>query len=328
MRARAVDQSPLGNNPRSNPATYTEVFDRIREVFADQTGRAASDFTFNRAEGACPDCEGMGSVPVGMAYLAPIWLPCETCAGSRYRPEVLEATWTGRSIADVLALSVDDATEVFADHPAVTRVLDSLQEVGLGYLTLGQPSPSLSGGEAQRVRLTRELAKARAGDLVLLDEPTTGLHPGDLDRLLSVLDRLTDKGCTVVVIEHQAAVIGAADWRIDLGPGGGPDGGRLQHCGPPVAETPPTVRPRAEPSERRRSGNAIRVRGARAHNLQGVDVDFAKGAFSVVTGVSGSGKSSLVRDVVAAEATRRLLECLSVYDVSRYAKDRKPRSTR
>ena len=314
MRARAVDQSPLGNNPRSNPATYTKVFDRIREVFADQTGRAASDFTFNRAEGACPDCEGMGSVPVGMAYLAPIWLPCETCAGSRYRPEVLEATWTGRSIADVLALSVDDATEVFADHPAVTRVLDSLQEVGLGYLTLGQPSPSLSGGEAQRVRLTRELAKARAGDLVLLDEPTTGLHPGDLDRLLSVLDRLTDKGCTVVVIEHQAAVIAAADWRIDLGPGGGPDGGRLQHCGPPVAETLPTVRPRAEPSERRRSGNAIRVRGARAHNLQGVDVDFAKGAFSVVTGVSGSGKSSLVRDVVAAEATRRLLECLSVYE--------------
>ena len=314
VRARAVDQSPLGNNPRSNPATYTKVFDRIREVFADQTGRAASDFTFNRAEGACPDCEGMGSVAVGMAYLAPIWLPCETCAGSRYRPEVLEATWTGRSIADVLALSVDAATEMFADHPAVTRVLHSLQEVGLGYLTLGQPSPSLSGGEAQRVRLTRELAKARAGDLVLLDEPTTGLHPGDLDRLLSVLDRLTNKGCTVVVIEHQADVIAAADWRIDLGPGGGPDGGRLQHCGPPVAETLPTVRPRAEPSKRRRSSNAIQVRGARAHNLQGVDVDFAKGAFTVVTGVSGSGKSSLVRDVVAADATRRLLECLSVYE--------------
>ena len=126
---------------------------------------------------------------------------------------------------------------MFAEHPAVTRILDTLQEVGLGYLTLGQPSPSLSGGEAQRVRLAREVTKAKAGDLVLLDEPTTGLHPGDLDRLLAVLDRLTDNGCTVVVVEHQADVIAAADWRIDLGPGGGPDGGRLQHCGPPVAET-------------------------------------------------------------------------------------------
>lgn len=314
IRARAVDQAPLGNNPRSNPATYTKVFDRIRDVFSDHTGRAASDFTFNRAEGACPDCEGMGSVAVGMAYLAPIWLPCETCASRRFRPEVLEATWAGRSIADVLALSVDDATEVFADYLAVVRVLHALQDVGLGYLTLGQPSPSLSGGEAQRVRLTRELAKAKSGDLILLDEPTTGLHPRDLDRLLSVLERLTNEGCTVVVIEHQEDVIATADWRIDLGPGGGPDGGRLQHCGPPVAETLPKVRPRAAPSERRRSSDAIRVRGARAHNLQDVDVDFAKGTFTVVTGVSGSGKSSLVRDVVAAESTRRLLECLSVYE--------------
>ncbi|HEY9290226.1 MAG TPA: ATP-binding cassette domain-containing protein [Microlunatus sp.] len=314
MRARAVDQAPLGNNPRSNPATYTKVFDRIRDVFADETGRPAADFTFNRAEGACPACEGMGSVAVSMAELAPIWVPCETCAGSRYRPEVLDATWAGRSIADVLGLSVDVAAEVFADHPSVARILQSLREVGLGYLTLGQPSPSLSGGEAQRVRLTRELAKARAGDLILLDEPTTGLHPGDLDRLLTVLDRLTANDCTVVVVEHQPDVIAAADWRVDLGPRGGPDGGRLQYCGPPVAEEPPTVRPRAEPSARRRSSDAIRVRGARAHNLQGIDVDFTKGAFTVVTGVSGSGKSSLVRDVVAAEATRRLLECLSVYE--------------
>ncbi|MFI6832602.1 hypothetical protein ACIBG5_36205 [Kribbella sp. NPDC050241] len=313
-RARAVDQAPLGNNPRSNPATYTKVLDRIRDVFASETGRSASDFTFNRAEGACPDCEGMGSVAIGMSYLAPIWVPCEACDGRRYRPEVLEATWAGRSIADVLALSVDEATAMFVEHPSVTRILGSLQEVGLGYLTLGQPSPSLSGGEAQRVRLAREVAKARSGDLVLLDEPTTGLHPGDLDRLLAVLDRLTDSGCTVVVVEHQPDVIAAADWRIDLGPGGGPDGGRLQHCGPPVAEKQPRVRPRATPRTDRRSSDAVRVRGARAHNLQGVDVDFAKGRFTVVTGVSGSGKSSLVHDVVESEATRRLLECLSVYE--------------
>ena len=196
----------------------------------------------------------------------------------------------------------------------MTRILKTLQEVGLGYVTLGQPSPSLSGGEAQRVRLAREVTKAKTGDLVLLDEPTTGLHPGDLDRLLTVLDRLTANGCTVVVVEHQADVIAAADWRIELGPGGGPDGGRLQHCGPAVAEQRPRVTPRAKPRADRRSSDAIRVRGARAHNLQGVDVEFAKDRFTVVTGVSGSGKSSLVHDVVAAEADRRLLECLSVYE--------------
>ena len=314
MRARAVDQSPLGNNPRSNPATYTKLLDRIRDVFANETGRSASEFTFNRAEGACPDCEGIGSVVIDLSYLSPIWVPCETCGGQRYRPEVLEATWSGRSIADVLELSVDEASAVFAEHSAISRILQSLQEVGLGYLTLGQPSPSLSGGEAQRVRLAREVAKARSGDLVLLDEPTTGLHPGDLDRLLAVLDRLTKSGCTVVVVEHQPDVIAAADWRIDLGPGGGPDGGRLRHCGPPVAEKQARVQPRAKPRTDRRSSDSVRVRGARAHNLQGVDVDFAKGRFTVVTGVSGSGKSSLVHDVIESEATRRLLECLSVYE--------------
>ncbi|GAB3435789.1 excinuclease ABC subunit UvrA [Flindersiella endophytica] len=314
LRVLAVDQAPLGNNPRSNPATYTKVFDRIRDVFAEETGRSASEFTFNRAEGACPECEGMGAAAISLSYLEPIWVPCEACEGRRYRPEVLEATWKGLSIAEVLELSVDDAAALFAEHPPVTRILETLQEIGLGYITLGQPSPSLSGGEAQRIRLTREVTKARAGNLVLLDEPTTGLHPGDLDRLLAMLDKLTANGCTVVVVEHQADVIASADWRIDLGPGGGPDGGRLRHCGPPGSEEPPEVVPRATPRAGRRSSDAIRVRGARAHNLRGVDVQFGKGRFTVVTGVSGSGKSSLVRDVLAAEADRRLLECLSVYE--------------
>jgi excinuclease ABC subunit A len=314
VRAIAVDQTPLGNNPRSNPATYTKVFDRIREVFAAETGRPESEFTFNRAEGACPACEGTGAVAISLRYVAPVWIPCEVCEGRRYRPEVLEATWSGLSIADVLACSVDEARALFADHPTVTRGLDTLLDIGLGYITLGQPSPSLSGGEAQRVRLAREVTKAKAGDLVLLDEPTTGLHPADLDRLLGVLHRLTDKGCTVVVVEHQADVIAAADWRIDLGPGGGPDGGHLLHCGAPAGSDHAKVRPRAKARARRRSSDAIRVRGARAHNLQGIDVDFAKERFTVVTGVSGSGKSSLVHDIVAAEATRRLLECLSVYE--------------
>lgn len=313
VRAIAVDQKPLGNNPRSNPATYTKAFDRIRDVFAEATGRAPSEFTFN-GDGACPACEGMGALAITLPHVAPVWVACEECEGTRYRPEILEATWNSLSIADVLARSVDEARDLFAEHRKVAKILDTLVEVGLGYVTLGQPSPSLSGGEAQRVRLAREVTKAKAGDLLLLDEPTTGLHPADLDRLLQVLERLTTNGCTVVVVEHQADVIAAADWRIDLGPGGGPDGGRLQHCGPPLEEQRPKVTPRAKPRTRRRSSDTISVRGARAHNLQNVDVDFAKDKFTVVTGVSGSGKSSLIRDVVAAEATRRLLECLSVYE--------------
>jgi excinuclease ABC subunit A len=314
LRAIAVDQKPLGNNPRSNPATYTKVFDRIRGVFANATNRSPSEFTFNRPEGACPECEGMGAVEVGLRYVASVWVPCEACGGDRYRPEALNAKWSGVSIAEVLASSVDDAHTLFADHREVTRILDTLRDVGLGYITLGQPSPSLSGGEAQRVRLTREVTKAKSGDLVLLDEPTTGLHPADLGRLLRVLDRLTERGCTVVVVEHQPDVIEAADWRIDLGPGGGPDGGQLLHSGPPTDSDRRRVTPRAKPRARRRSGDAISVRGARAHNLQSVDVDFAKNHFTVVTGVSGSGKSSLVHDVIASEAARRLLECLSVYE--------------
>ncbi len=314
MRAIAVDQAPLGNNPRSNPATYTKVFDKIRSVFAAATGRSPSEFTFNRPEGACEECDGMGAVEIALRYVAPIWVACEVCEGRRYRPEVLEARWSDLSIADVLACRVDEACALFAEHPPVQRILETLREVGLGYLTLGQPSPSLSGGEAQRVRLAREVARAKPGDFVLLDEPTTGLHPADLGRLLDVLHRLTDRGCTVVVVEHQQEVIAHSDWVVDLGPGGGPDGGWLQHCGVPLAGPPRRPRPRTRPRQRRRSSDAIRVRGARAHNLQGVDADFPKERFTVVTGVSGSGKSSLVEDVIAAESTRRLLECLSVYE--------------
>jgi excinuclease ABC subunit A len=314
LRAIEVGQEPLGNNPRSNPATYTKVFSPIREVFAQATGRPVSAFSFNHGDGACPECEGIGAIEVALRYIAPIWVTCEACEGRRYRPEILGETWSGMSIADVLACSVDEAHALFADYPAVTRILEPLRDLGLGYITLGQPSPSLSGGEAQRVRLAQAVAKARPGDLVLLDEPTTGLHPADLDRLLGTLRRLTDHGCTVVVVEHQRDLIEHSDWNIELGPGGGPAGGRLLRCGVPRAVEEPPPRPRARPRSRPRSADVIRVRGARAHNLRDVDVDFAKDRFTVVTGVSGSGKSSLVGDVVAAEATRRLLECLSVYE--------------
>lgn len=315
VRALAVDQAPLGNNPRSNPATYTKVFDRIRSLFAKETGRSPSEFTFNRPEGACDQCEGMGAIEVQLPYVASTWIRCDGCDGTRYRAESLAATWNGMTIADVLECSVDEAAELFAHDRATARTLHALQEVGLGYVKLGQPSPSLSGGEAQRVRLARELTKAKAGDLVVLDEPSTGLHPADLARLIGVLDGLTRLGCTVVVVEHQPDLIAAADWIIDLGPGGGPAGGRLLHCGPPTApERRDRVKPRARPRKRPRATSEIRVEGARANNLQSVDVSFRKGAFTVVTGVSGSGKSSLVGDVLSAEATRRLLECLSVYE--------------
>jgi excinuclease ABC subunit A len=315
LRAIAVDQAPLGNNPRSNPATYTKVFDRIRTLFANGSGRSASEFTFNRPEGACAACEGMGAIEVKLPYVASTWITCDACDGTRYRPESLTATWNGRSIADILDCSVDEACELFLEDRTTSRTLHALQQVGLGYVKLGQPSPSLSGGEAQRVRLARQLTKAKAGDLVLLDEPTTGLHPADLARLIAVLDGLTATGCTVVVVEHQPDLVASADWIIDLGPGGGPAGGQLLHCGPPAAGVRSAgVRPRTKPRARPRATDAIRIEGARAHNLRSVDVAFRKGAFTVVTGVSGSGKSSLVGDVLAAEASRRLLECLSVYE--------------
>lgn len=314
VRAIAVDQSPLGNNPRSNPATYTKVFDRIRKLFADSTGRSASAFTFNQPEGACPECEGMGAIEVRLPFVAPAWITCEACSGRRYRPEVLDARWEGMSIADVLDLSIDDAAERFAFDRAIARPLATMREVGLGYTRLGQPSPSLSGGESQRMRLASQLARARRGDLILLDEPTTGLHPDDLGRLLSVVHRLADQGCTVVVVEHHPDVVAAADWLIDLGPGGGPGGGRLQHCGPPPRADRVTVAPRTAPLARSRVGDVIAVSGAHAHNLRHLDVQFPKEKFTVVTGVSGSGKSSLVRDVLGAEALGRLLECLSLYE--------------
>ncbi|MEX2394700.1 MAG: ATP-binding cassette domain-containing protein, partial [Actinomycetota bacterium] len=314
LRAIAVDQSPLGNNPRSNPATYTKLFDRVRTVFANATGRSVSEFTFNRTEGACPDCEGMGAIEIQLPYVAATWVTCEACEGRRYKPEVLESRWNGLTIADVLDQSVDDASELFVEDKAAIRTLDALREVGLGYVKLGQPSPSLSGGEAQRVRLARELTKAKSGDLVVLDEPTTGLHPVNLEHLVAVFDRLTSMGCTVVVVEHQDDVIEAADWVIDLGPGGGPAGGELIHCGPPIKSRQRTLKPRSKPRTRPRATNSIRIKGAAAHNLRNINVDFPKGRFTVVTGVSGSGKSSLVSDVLGAEATRRLLECLSVYE--------------
>ena len=235
-----VDQRPLGRTPRSNLATYTGLFDAVRATFArEPEARArrwsASRFSFNVAAGRCPACRGEGAVSVELLFLPGTWSPCPQCRGSRYAPETLEVTHRGRTIADVLALTVDEACDALDDVPAAVRGLQALRAVGLGYLRLGQPATELSGGEAQRVKLATELQRTSvAGTLYLLDEPTTGLHPADVRHLLTLLHQLVDGGSTVVVVEHDAAVLLAADWMVDLGPGGGDAGGRVVAAGPPA----------------------------------------------------------------------------------------------
>ena len=321
LRPIEVTQEPIGRNPRSSAATYSGLADVIRARFARATGQPGSRYSFNRGEGACPACEGIGSVELTLPHLPSDWLTCEACGGRRFAPDVLATRIPfddgfERSIADVFELTVETALGLFAGDPGARRILEPLAEVGLGYLELGQSSPTLSGGEAQRVKLAKWLAKSRPGDLVVLDEPTTGLHPADLSRLIGVLQRLVDLGSTVVVVEHQPDVIAAADWLLRLGPGGGPDGGRLLHAGPPGDERRRrvAVRPRSAPRRTPRAAPDIRIDRASANNLRDVSVRIAKGAITGVVGVSGSGKSSLVRDVLEAEATRRLLESLSMYE--------------
>ncbi len=234
-----VDQEAIGSTPGSTPATYTGVFDHIRQLFAKvpesrTRGFTPRTFSFNVPGGRCETCEGLGRRRVEMHFLPDVWVECETCRGSRYSAETLHAKWHGASIADVLAMSVTDAARLFEGVPQVARILATLIDVGLGYVTLGQPAPQLSGGEAQRVKLSRELAKPGTGStLYILDEPTTGLHFSDIEKLLHVLERLVDSGNTVLVIEHNLEVIAAADWVIDIGPEAGDGGGRIVVEGPP-----------------------------------------------------------------------------------------------
>ena len=343
LRAVLVDQSPIGRNPRSNPATYTKLADLIRDLFAGVTGLSPSQFSFNRAEGACPACEGLGAIEVSMRYLPSTWIPCADCGGARFSETVLAAKvdFAGQalSIADFYARPIEEIRQLMqaerrlpgAKLQAARRMLEALCEIGLGYLELGQPSPTLSGGEAQRVKLAKYLGQASLDkELLILDEPSTGLHPQDLAGLLSVLDRLARSGATIVIVEHNTDVMRAADWVIDLGPGAGPQGGRLLYAGPvsglaavdsPTGQalrqeaTPPEAGPprRALPA----GGSlapAIHIQNASVHNLRHVSVDIPKGKLTVVTGVSGSGKSSLVHDVLEAEARRRFLETLSLYE--------------
>ncbi len=241
-----IDQQPIGRTPRSNPATYTGVFDQIREVFAltpeaRMRGYKRGRFSFNLTGGRCEACKGDGIIKIEMHFLPDVYVPCEVCKGKRYNRETLEITYKGKTIADVLDMNVDQALAFFENVPAIRRKLETLRDVGLGYIRLGQPATQLSGGEAQRVKLATELSRRSDGGTVyILDEPTTGLHMADVHKLLQVLQRLVDAGDTVIVIEHNLDVIKCADWIIDLGPEGGDAGGRVVAEGPPevVARTP------------------------------------------------------------------------------------------
>ncbi|MCH7704277.1 MAG: ATP-binding cassette domain-containing protein, partial [Planctomycetes bacterium] len=357
----AIDQSPIGRTPRSNPATYIKVFDRIRELYtklpdAKIRGYKPGRFSFNVATGAtgggrCEACEGHGANKMEMDFLADVWVSCPVCRGKRFSRETLQILFKGKNIADVLGMDVQEALEHFANVARIADMLQTLHDVGLDYLKLGQSSTTLSGGEAQRIKLARELVKKATGrTLYVLDEPTTGLHFDDIKKLLSVLHGFVDAGNSVLVVEHNMDVIKTADWVIDLGPEGGADGGRIVAEGTPedVAKVKasytgialqPLLNPRAAKlkADRRSKGNGrarrpgrsmvkdITVIGARQHNLKNIDVKIPRGKTTICCGPSGSGKSSLAMDTIYAEGQRRYIESLSSYARQFLGQLQKPR---
>jgi len=336
----AIDQSPIGRTPRSNPATYVKVFDEIRELFAKMTdaktrGYTASRFSFNVDGGRCAACEGNGANKLEMDFLADVWVTCAVCQGKRYNRETLAVKFKDHSIADVLDLDISQALALFSNIPKIAETLQTLVDVGLEYLKLGQPSPTLSGGEAQRIKLSRELSKRATGrTLYVLDEPTTGLHFADIQLLLRVLHGLADRGNTMIVVEHNLDVIKTCDWVVDLGPDGGDGGGRIVAEGTPSHIASVTnsytgvalakVMGIGQPDGAKKSvlkSTAIRpparthihVEGASQHNLKSVNVDVPRDAMTVFCGPSGSGKSSLAMHTIYAEGQRRYVESLSSY---------------
>jgi excinuclease ABC subunit A len=339
-----VDQSPVGTTPRSNPVTYMKVFDAIRRLFATADlarirAYTPSTFSFNVEGGRCETCRGEGFEKIEMQFLSDVYTSCPECHGSRFREEVLEVTYRGKNIRQILDLTVSEAMEFFKDLSEIKEGLYPLRAVGLEYVRLGQPLTTLSGGESQRLKLAAHMAKAKkAGMLFIFDEPTTGLHFHDIERLLWAFNELIDQGHSVVVIEHNLEVIKCADHIIDLGPEGGDGGGRIVITGTPeqVAQAEnshtglylrpylkrdltspfrPTLQktPRVREFKGAKEENAITIVGAKEHNLKNINLKIPRDQFVVITGLSGSGKSSLAFDIIYAEGQRRYIDSLSAY---------------
>ncbi|MFW9930272.1 MAG: hypothetical protein ACFFD1_12830, partial [Candidatus Thorarchaeota archaeon] len=337
-----VDQSPIGKNPRSNPATYTKLSDIIRDYFGSITSLSPGHFSFNTEVGACPECKGLGSIEVKLNFLPSNWITCDVCNGNRFSEEVLSAKISIKgqeySIIDIYNLTIQENYDLFIKNAIFEKfkqkiaesILRILIEIGLGYLKLGQPSTTLSGGEAQRIKLAKYLGKKTLNkELLVLDEPSTGLHPADISGLLKVFDRLVRAGATIVVIEHNSDIIRAADWVIDLGPGAGNDGGTLIYNGPTTGliqckesitgkmiENEKKLSPKKTVREdnKRKISDNLTINNANVHNLKNVNISFPKNSINVITGISGSGKSSLINDILETEARRRFLESLSMYE--------------
>jgi excinuclease ABC subunit A len=330
-----IDQTPIGRTPRSNPATYTKLFDDVRDLFARvpesrARGYKKGRFSFNVKGGRCEECLGAGVKTIEMQFLPDVEIECEECSGKRFNDETLEIEFKGATIADVLEMTVEQACEFFTDHPRLSRILNTLNDVGLGYIHLGQQATTLSGGEAQRVKIAKELGRPGTGQtLYILDEPTTGLHHEDVHNLLQSLDRFVERGNSVLVVEHNLDVVKCADQLIDLGPEGGSGGGTIVATGTPEEiaahkeshtgrALKPVLRPRKAkaPAGRRKSEGRLKdlvVKGASLHNLASVDVTIPADSITVVTGPSGSGKTSLAFDTIFAEGQRRYVESLSTY---------------
>ena len=354
-----IDQSPVSKTPRSNPALFTKAWDEIRKQFAkleaaQSAGMGPGHFSFNGGDGRCPTCSGLGYERIEMQFVSDLFVPCETCEGQRFKPEVLEITFNDKSIADILELDIDEAILFFGEHPKIVRAFQPLIDVGLGYLKLGQPLNTLSGGESQRLKLVRYLgrvsrpkseskskgkksSRSQNHAMILIDEPTTGLHRADIKRLIKVLQSLVDAGHSLIVIEHNLDMLKVADWIVEMGPEAGAAGGQVIAEGTPeqiadincetaeylrealavpdaraVAEDQASYKTSNSPPTPSRS-NVLSIRGAREHNLKNVSVDIQHQAITVVTGVSGSGKSSLAFDIVFAEGQRRFMESMSAY---------------
>ena len=332
----AIDQTPIGRNPRSNPGTYIKVFDEIRDLFtklpeAQARGYKPGRFSFNVKEGSCPQCEGMGLVKIDMDFMEDAWVDCPLCKTKRFDAETLSILYKGKNIYDILEMEVGEALEFFGNIPQIKHKLETLQKVGMEYIKLGQSSTTLSGGEAQRIKLAKELARPSTGKtLYIFDEPTTGLHFHDIKHLLEVLHELVERGNTVLVIEHNMDVVKTADWIIDIGPEGGAEGGEIVAIGKPEQiskmDTPTgkaiyealhhtygQIKGEIRKERHNEEIHTIRVEGAEQNNLKNVDVEIPREKITIFTGPSGSGKSSLAFDTIYAEGQRRYIESLSPY---------------